>query len=134
MRDVVTILVLEPHPITLDTISTVLEIKGYRVLRASTRTDALSLCQNAVLRIDLLVTDTAISEAGGAAGLYELIREVNPDLPALFISGHERNELIARGWLPPGAPFMQKPFTAQSLYAEVGRLLSGSETRSAQAD
>jgi DNA-binding response OmpR family regulator len=60
--------------------------------------------------------------------------ELTPDLPVLFISGYTDDEIVRRGLLQEGQPFLQKPFTPEALAAQVTRLLkqrAGSEEQAA---
>jgi two-component system cell cycle sensor histidine kinase/response regulator CckA len=129
-----TILILEPHAVALETLSSILELKGYRVLQANNSEAALAACENDQMSVDLLLTDTALREIGGAAAVYQQLQEVRPGLPALFISGYDRSDLIERGWLTSDAVFLQKPFTARDLMAEIERLLSESQARAAEVE
>jgi hypothetical protein len=44
-------------------------------------------------------------------------------VPALFISGYTDDDVLRRGLLHDGAPFLQKPFTADALALRVREVL-----------
>jgi hypothetical protein len=48
------------------------------------------------------------------------------------VSGYTDDEIVRRGLLAEGQPFLQKPFTPEALATKVAALLNG-ETRSATA-
>jgi two-component system cell cycle sensor histidine kinase/response regulator CckA len=49
--------------------------------------------------------------------------ELSPELRVLFISGYTDDEIVRRGLLQEGQPFLQKPFTPEALAAQVLELL-----------
>jgi DNA-binding response OmpR family regulator len=49
--------------------------------------------------------------------------ELRPTLPVLFISGYTDEDIVRRGLIEAGHPFLQKPFTPEALGAEVAELL-----------
>ena len=50
-------------------------------------------------------------------------KELRPELPVLFVSGYTDDEIVRRGLLEAGQPFLQKPFTPEALSHEVAGLL-----------
>jgi FixJ family two-component response regulator len=56
--------------------------------------------------------------------------ELSPDLPVLFISGYTDDEIVRRGLLREGQPFLQKPFTPEALAKQVTTLLKQKQNRS----
>jgi CheY-like chemotaxis protein len=56
----------------------------------------------------------------------ELARQVlalRPGLAVLFMSGYTDDEVVRRGLLDAGQPFLQKPFTPEVLGRQVAQLL-----------
>jgi DNA-binding response OmpR family regulator len=48
----------------------------------------------------------------------------------LFISGYTDDEIVRRGLLQEGQPFLQKPFTPEALAKQVTTLLKQKQNRS----
>jgi CheY-like chemotaxis protein len=94
-----------------------LESYGYRVLVAALPSQALEIASGAG-RIDLLVSDVVMPEMNGQE-LYERLVALQPDLPALFISGHTRDVVIRHGTSHEGPAFLQKPFTTEQFIRQV---------------
>jgi two-component system, cell cycle sensor histidine kinase and response regulator CckA len=47
----------------------------------------------------------------------------------LFMSGYTDDEIVRRGLLDAGQPFLQKPFSPESLVEQVTRLLQRPDDR-----
>jgi CheY-like chemotaxis protein len=99
----------------------VLTEAGYTVLEASSGREALDLV-NSGGEVDAVVTDVVMPDMGGAE-LAEHLRETAPALPILFMSGYTGTDVLRRGFNEEGVPFLQKPFSPDSLMAGVRRLL-----------
>jgi CheY-like chemotaxis protein len=95
--------------------------RGYVVLEAGNGADALELVERNAA-IDLVVTDVVMPLLGGRE-LGERLAELRPDLPLLFMSGYTDDEVIRRGLLSPGSPFLQKPFEPEALARKVREML-----------
>ena len=94
-----------------------LESYGYRVLAAALPSQALEIASGTG-RIDLLVSDVVMPEMNGQE-LYERLVALQPDLPALFISGHTRDIVVRHGTSHEGPDFLQKPFTSEQFIRQV---------------
>ena len=105
---------------------------GYSVLEARGGEEALEVFEERGASIDLVVTDVAMPGMGGRE-LAQRLRERSPELPILFISGYTGDDVVERGLLAAGAPFLSKPFAPEALLACVRRLLDRSKVRSATA-
>ena len=55
--------------------------------------------------------------------LAEQLREKLPDLRVMYISGFTDDESVRTGTFPPGARFLQKPFTLGALMQTVRKAL-----------
>jgi PAS domain S-box-containing protein len=100
----------------------ILERNGYVVFDAGGARDALDIVAKLHNDIDLLVSDIRMPEINGPE-LADLIREDNPELPILFISGFSDGKLQRDG-LGRGMAFLQKPFTESSLMDAVRNSLA----------
>jgi two-component system cell cycle sensor histidine kinase/response regulator CckA len=127
-----TILLVEDEPAVRHMTSRVLQEYGYGVTEASGGHQALGILERSDGGIDLLITDVIMSGMDGPE-LARRAAELVPELPVLFISGYTDDEMVRRGLLQAGQPFLQKPFTPEALASEVAELLKTRTARSAVA-
>jgi DNA-binding response OmpR family regulator len=59
----------------------------------------------------------------GGAEFARRIDRLQPGLPVLFMSGFTDHEVVRRGLLEPGAPYLQKPFDGATLGRRVREVL-----------
>jgi two-component system cell cycle sensor histidine kinase/response regulator CckA len=119
-----TVLLVEDEPAVRLMTSRALQEYGYGVVEASGGHQALGVLERSEGRIDLLITDVVLHGMDGPE-LARRAAELLPELPVLFISGYTDDEVVRRGLLQAGQPFLQKPFTPEALGAEVAMLLKG---------
>ncbi len=109
---------LDVRSVTLST----LEHYGYRVLAASSGTEALGIFDRDEAAVDLLLTDVVMPGLGGRA-VAENIGSKQPNLPILFMSGHAfdvtRKELTEKEHVS----FIQKPFRPRDLAVRIREML-----------
>jgi signal transduction histidine kinase/ActR/RegA family two-component response regulator len=117
-----TVLLVEDEPAVRIMTSRALQEFGYGVIEASGGHQALGVLERKDTRIDLLITDVILAGMDGPE-LARRAAELTPDLPVLFISGYTDAEIVRRGMLQEGQPFLQKPFTPEALAVQVTRLL-----------
>lgn len=96
----------------------VLTQRGYRVLEAADGAIALRLAASHVGEIDLVLTDVEMPNLGGR-GMMEELKELSPDLRVLFMSGYPKEEVFPEPARARRTPYLQKPFTAETLCNEV---------------
>jgi two-component system cell cycle sensor histidine kinase/response regulator CckA len=124
-----TVLLVEDEPAVRHMTSRVLQEYGYGVVEASGGHQALGELERGGGKIDLLITDVILPGMDGPE-LARRAAELQPELPVLFVSGYTDDEIIRRGLLQAGQPFLQKPFTPEALAAEVAELLKARSARS----
>lgn len=123
----VILLVEDDGPVRL-TATRILERAGYAVLSAADGEEALALhCQHAS-EIDLLVTDMIMPEMSGRE-LIARVRERDPEVAVLVMSGYTEHTSHADNFLEPGSVFIQKPFTPEALTAKVRSAINGRVSR-----
>jgi two-component system, cell cycle sensor histidine kinase and response regulator CckA len=113
-----TILLVEDEEAVRSLAKRLLSQKGYRVLEASDGAIALRLAAGHVGEIDLVLTDVAMPNLGGR-GMVEELRELSPDLRVLFMSGYLKEEVFPDKAAANRTPYIQKPFTGETLLTEV---------------
>jgi CheY-like chemotaxis protein len=113
-----TILLVEDEAAVRTLAKKLLSQKGYRVLEASDGAIALRLAAAHVGEIDLVLTDVAMPNLGGR-GMVEELRELSPGIRVLFMSGYPKDEIFPEKESRNRIPYLQKPFTSESLVSEV---------------
>ncbi|OJF14426.1 hybrid sensor histidine kinase/response regulator [Couchioplanes caeruleus] len=116
------VLVVEDEDAVRDIVCRILTKAGYRIHRTATPHEALKLCLEDRVKIDVLLTDVIMPGMSGTQLAAELRRN-RPDLPVLFMSGYTNGIAPGGQELPPDAPLLRKPFGKDMLLAELHRLL-----------
>ncbi len=119
-----TILVVEDDEALRLMVRKTLAVFGYRVIEATSGTEAWSLWE-ARQPVHLLFTDMVMP--GGLTGLdlAARIRQAQPTLKALVTSGYSSDLPLELGNLPPGVKFLPKPYTPSALASAVRASLDG---------
>jgi DNA-binding NtrC family response regulator len=113
-----TILLVEDEAAVRALAKRILTQNGYRVLEASDGAIALRIAASHVGEIDLVLTDVAMPNLGGR-GMVEELHEHSPGLRVLFMSGYPKEEVFPGKGSTDQAPYLQKPFTSETLSTEV---------------
>jgi len=121
-----TILVVDDEEIVGAWVCRALEKVGYTALAAADGAEALALIEGGAA-VDLLISDVVMSGMGGRE-LGERAAALLPDLPVLFISGYNQDEIIGRRLLDGRARLLRKPFTVEQLAIEIRTLLDAART------
>ncbi len=113
-----TVLLVEDDASLLLMTQNMLTRRGYRVLPTGSPTEAIQLAVDHPGEIHMLMTDVIMPEMGGG-DLARKIREIQPGIKCLFMSGHTDETLVQRGVFVPGSHFIQKPFSMKELVNRV---------------
>jgi two-component system cell cycle sensor histidine kinase/response regulator CckA len=95
---------------------------GYTVLEATNGTQALRLIAESSRPIHLVVSDVVMPEMGGRE-MGQRLSLLEPALPILYMSGYTGEDVVRRGLLEAGAPFLQKPFSTEALARKTREML-----------
>ena len=117
-----TILVVDDEAGIRTLIAKILRRERYSVLEAGTATEAATIAAKHGSAIQLLVTDVMLPDRNGRH-LAEKLVQVLPKLKVMYISGFTDDESVRAGAFPPGARFLQKPFTLGALIGTVRETL-----------
>ncbi len=99
---------------------------GFQVFLAANGGEAVLLVEEEGLKPDLLLTDVIMPGMSGTT-LVERLRRRLPALKVLFMSGYTDEAVVSHGVLPPGSPFIQKPFTLQAMAEKIRDALGGGQ-------
>jgi CheY-like chemotaxis protein len=113
-----TILLVEDEAALRNLAKKILAKKGYRVFEASDGAIALRVAAGHVGEIDLVLTDVAMPNLGGR-GMMEELKELSPGMRVLFMSGYPKEEIFPDKETAKNTPYLQKPFTSETLFSEV---------------
>jgi len=119
-----TILLVEDEEMLLDLLVTLLESKGYRVLRAGDGIEALEVLLENKDTIELVVTDLGLPKLGGWE-LVKKIRALDPGVNMIVASGYfdpdARTEAVKAG----ANVFVQKPYIPTEVLKKIREVLDG---------
>jgi two-component system cell cycle sensor histidine kinase/response regulator CckA len=115
------VLVVEDQGQVREVTARLLRRAGYEVLTASDATAALGLLGSEGA-VDLVLTDSAMPGMRGE-DLAAEIERLHPGIPVVLMSGYADPARTAAS--STVASFIQKPFTASALLAEVRRVIAG---------
>lgn len=94
----------------------ILQRAGYRTIAAADGRDAVRLLREQPEPVHLVILDVVMPELGGPE-TWQLMREVQPNLRAIFTSGYADRRYLKR--LPPDADVLGKPFRAEDLLRHI---------------
>jgi PAS domain S-box-containing protein len=122
------ILIVEDEDMVRDLTRRVLEGEGYRCLTAGNGPEALRLVQTNNHPLNLMITDIVMPGMGGR-DLARAVRDKYPDARVLFTSGFTDDDVVRRGLMDVGQPFLQKPWSIEELLRRVRNLLDTTSDR-----
>jgi PAS domain S-box-containing protein len=114
-----TILVVDDDPTVRHVVTEMLEAGGYTVLASSSAEAALDQASQLGFQVDLVVSDVVMPNASGTELVAELRRRSPRPIRVLYVSGYSEERVATE----PGAQFLSKPFTSDTLLSAVERAL-----------
>jgi PAS domain S-box-containing protein len=114
------ILLVEDEPVVRSLLGAMLRDRGYEVVEAEDGEAALELA--ATGEFDLLVSDFVLSKMNGP-DLASRLRARRPELRTLFMSGYTSHTMLDEARLDCDFPFLQKPFSGDTLAAKIREVL-----------
>jgi CheY-like chemotaxis protein len=117
-----TVLLVDDDPGLLRATRRALETLGCRVEGFTNPFDAVKHVQDRKVAPHVLVTDVVMPEMSGRE-LAETLRDHQPDLKVLYISGYTDDEVLQRGISGREVAFLRKPFASEELVRRVRAVL-----------
>ena len=121
-----TILVAEDEEAVRLLATRILQKAGYTVLAARDGEEAVSLFRENNESVDLLLMDVIMPRLSGPEAVKQ-IRELDPEIPALYASGYGGEFLRADGRLDIEGEVLQKPYQPSELLDRISGYLSNTK-------
>lgn len=122
-----TILLVEDEDLVRSAISRILQRAGYTVYVASNPLSALELCEKHAGEIELVLTDVIMPDMTGIE-LMAKIRESQPSIATVFMSGYPGDEIARHGSFEDHGRLLQKPVSPSVLVSCISSTLSQQST------
>lgn len=116
------ILVVDDDQAVRETISEILNESGFECLMAPDGLSALTSFSEELDPIHLVILDWAMPGLDGA-DTFRRLREINPEVKAILMSGYQRSEEIENLVNEGVRAFISKPFQIDDLLLNVHRVL-----------
>lgn len=113
-EDAEAILLVEDDEAMRDLLQMLLEGRGYQVIVTRNGTEALKVYKHSEKRIRVIISDVEMPGLNGAE-LYWQIREMNPMVNMIMISGFLDPQMMRRLQEAGVRCFLQKPFSPEAI-------------------
>jgi two-component system, cell cycle sensor histidine kinase and response regulator CckA len=117
------ILLVEDDEALRESMSTYLDLHGYKVLDASNGVRALHIASQYAESIQVLITDLILPKLSGVEIARE-VAKISPQVVTLYMSGYTDRKLMDLDLTSPAVGFLQKPFALQSLLQKLREMIS----------
>lgn len=114
------ILLVEDDPLLLETLSELLESRGYTLLEAATANAALTLSYEQ--SFDLMLFDVNIPDFSGFE-LLKMLRESGNTTPCIFLTSLSDIASLSKGFSVGADDYLKKPFDFDELIIRIEALL-----------
>ncbi|TNF32085.1 MAG: PAS domain-containing sensor histidine kinase [Deltaproteobacteria bacterium] len=104
----------------------ILRDAGHDVVPTGDGEEAWNTFEGSPGRFDAIVTDVVMPRLSGV-GLAKRVREVQPDMPIIFVTGYPDRGDHGDGPLDATAALVEKPFTRRTLCRAVASALAGAQ-------
>lgn len=121
MKPATTVLLADDELLITEMMADALAESGFAVVVANTGAAALSLVENAPVKVDVLVTDVNMGKGSDGWALARRARDLRPDLPIIYTTGGSAEAWSKNG--VPGSVLVVKPFLAASVVEAINSLL-----------
>lgn len=132
VMEAVTILLADDEALLLMDFEVALADAGFHVTAVTRGGKAIEILRAANAPIDGVVTDIRFGEYPDGWEVARVAREIDPDIPVVYISGHGAVDWASKG--VPNSIMIEKPFTSSQLLTAVSQLLNARPPRASQHD
>ena len=123
-----TILVVEDQAEVRSVVQLALARCGYRVLMATSGSEAADIVQAYDGRIDVLITDVVMPGLTARELADRFVRQ-HPAGRVLYMSGYTDDTVVRRGIVEHSVDFLEKPFTPSTLLRRIRAVLNAGGSR-----
>ena len=116
------ILLVDDEPIVRNSITEILQLKGYDVLQAENGRRALEIYKAEGSKIDLILLDMTMPVLTGMETLQR-IREQDSQLPVILLSGYGEEQIDNQTMETLNTRFLKKPFKVDILLQNIEEIL-----------
>jgi hypothetical protein len=116
------ILLAEDEAYVRDSVKSVLEGAGYRVIEAVDGSDAVEKFRENKDAIDLLLLDVIMPKMNGWEA-YKEIKEIRPKIKAVFMSGYTSDIVRRRKIIEEAPDYVSKPLFPDKLLSKIREVL-----------
>jgi DNA-binding response OmpR family regulator len=110
------VLYIEDEQFMARIVKDTLELKGYDVMH---RNDGQRLADHiAAFMPDICLLDVMLPDTDGFA-LANHIRNINPNLPVIFLTAKTQTEDLVKGFVSGGTDYLKKPFSMEELIVRI---------------
>ena len=113
------ILIVDDSFTDRETLKTILEEKGYCVVTASTRDEALAMLKEK--RFDIIFLDVKLPGVNGLS-FFEQVKAIDPEVAVIMMTGYSEAELMERVIPQDAYTCIYKPFNVERIMSLVGEL------------
>jgi len=117
-----TLLLVDDDSMLLETSRVMAEMLGFTVLTAHDGVAALEIFQQHRVEIRLVITDLTMPRLDGW-GTLAALRRIDPDLPVILASGHDKAQVLADTHPERPQAFLSKPFGLAQLREALGQAI-----------
>ncbi len=117
-----TILLVEDDDVLREAVRRMLSKNGFHVFPCADGSEALHVLSHARTHFDVLLTDVVMPKMLGPE-LAHLVRDVQPDVRVLFMSGYAAGALGPTNRLDEGCVLLRKPFGHHQLLTKLHEVL-----------
>jgi CheY-like chemotaxis protein len=109
------VLFAEDEPALRKVTTSLMELEGIKVIEAENGIDALEKFKENRSKVDVILTDMVMPKMSGKE-LFTKIRELEPDMGVIFLSGYSQKELTSeKGRLEENCRLLEKPVELEDL-------------------
>jgi two-component system cell cycle sensor histidine kinase/response regulator CckA len=116
------ILLVEDEDALRESISSYLNLHGYKVLEAANGAQALHSAKGHAHSIKVLITDVILPKLSGVEVARE-VAKMSPQVVTLYMSGYTDRKLVDYDPASSTTGFLQKPFALRTLLEKLGQMI-----------
>ena len=118
------ILVVDDEKDVAEAAQAILEYLGYRVTVVLNGREAVAVCQDLAIPVDVVLLDMVMTDMSGAE-CFTHLRAIRPDVRVILCTGYDRNHAVQDLLNQGVAGFIQKPYDLDELAQVCSVIMKG---------